>query len=353
MKKKKIIFLDTPIEPPGGGQMSLVYLLKNLDKNKYEFIVFVPYYCSFIEILKKEGIDVEIVSFKKLFFKIKDFKPDLIHSNSPTIRYSFYGVLFSKIFKIPFIWHNRVSETAGWKESLIAALSSKIIVISDFVGRKFSKFSYKTIKIYNAIDFESIRITKNKEELRNELGIKNEYVVGIFSRLVKWKGHNLFIDVSKKIIQNKIEAKFLILGDGGEKENIINKIKELGLNNYFFVLGHRENVYNFINICDIVCNFSIEPEPFGRTIIEAMALKKVVFSTNIGGPNEIIDDGVDGFLCEPNPDFISKKIVEVLKNSELMNKIGENAYKKVFDNFNIKTQIEKIESLYEEVINQK
>jgi len=349
----RILFLDTPIEPPGGGQMSLVYLLRNLDKNKYEFIVFVPYYCSFIEILKREGINVEIVSFKKLFFKIKNFKPDLIHSNSPTTRYSFYGVLFSKILKIPFIWHNRVLETAGWKERLIAVLSSKIIVISDFVGRKFSKFSNKTIKIYNAVDFESIKINKSKEELKNELGIKNEYVVGIFSRLVKWKGHNLFVDVAKKIIENKIKSKFLILGDGEEKENMINKIKEFGLSNYFFVLGYKENVYDFINICDIVCNFSIEPEPFGRTIIEAMALKKVVFSTNIGGPNEIIDDGIDGFLCEPNPDFISKKIVEVLKNPELMNKIGENAYKKVFDNFNIKTQIEKIESLYEEVVRKK
>jgi glycosyltransferase involved in cell wall biosynthesis len=62
---------------------------------------------------------------------------------------------------------------------------------------------------------------------------------------------------------------------------------------------------------------------------------------------------VDGFLCEPNPDFISKKIVEVSKNPELINKIGENAYRKVLNNFNIKTQIKKIESLYEEVINQK
>jgi len=351
--KIRILFLDTPIEPPGGGQMSLVYLLKNLDKNKYKFSVFVPYYCSFIDILKKEGIDVEIVPSKKLFFKIKDFKPNLIHSNSPTTRYSFYGALFSKVLGIPFIWHNRVIETAGWKESLIAILSSKIIVISDFVGRKFNKFSYKTIKIYNAIDFESIKITKSKEELKNELGIKNEHLIGIFSRLVKWKGHNLFIEVSKKIIENKIESKFLILGEGEEKKNIENKIRELGLSNYFFVLGYKENVYDFINLCDIVCNFSIEPEPFGRTIIEAMALKKVVFSTNIGGPNEIIDDGIDGFLCRADAGIISEKIVKILKDSEMMNKIEENAYKKVLNNFNIKNQLEKIESLYEEIIRKK
>jgi len=349
----RILFLDTPIEPPGGGQMSLFYLLKNLDKNKYDFSVFFPYYCSFINILKKEGINVEIVPSQKLFFKIKDFKPDLIHSNSPTTRYSFYGALFSKFLKIPFIWHNRVWETAGWKESLIAILSSKIIVISDCVGKKFEKFPDKTIKIYNAVDFESIKINKSKEELKNELGIKNECIVGIFSRLVKWKGHNLFIDVAKKIIENKIKSKFLILGEGEEKKNIENKIRELGLSNYFFVLGHKENVYDFINLCDIVCSFSIEPEPFGRTVIEAMALKKVVFSTNIGGPNEIIDDGIDGFLCEPNSDIISKKIIEVLKNPQLMNKIEENAYKKVFDNFNIKNQLEKIETLYEEVIRKK
>jgi len=353
MKKIKVLFLDTPIEPPGGGQMSLLYLLKNLNKNKYEFAVFVPYYCSFIEILKKEDISYKIISSKKLFFKIKDFKPDLIHSNSPTTKYSFYGALFSKFLKIPFIWHNRVWETAGWKERLIAALSSKIIVISDYVGRKFSKFSRKTIKIYNAVDFESIKITKSKDELKNELGIKNEHVIGIFSRLVKWKGHNLFIDVAKKIIENGIKSKFLILGEGEEKENIINKIRELGLINYFFVLGHKENVYDFINLCDIVCNLSIEPEPFGRTIIEAMALKKVVFSTYIGGPTEIIDDGVNGFLCRADAGIISEKILKILKDSEMMNKIEENAYKKVFNNFNIKNQLAKIESLYEEIIRKK
>ena len=347
---KKILFLDTPIEPPGGGQISLLYLVKNLDNNKYDILFFMPYYCSFCEVLKKESIKFKITPIRNLFFEIKNCEPDLIHSNSPTTKYSFYGAVFSKLLRIPFIWHNRVIDSAGWKERLIAKLSSRIIVISDSVRNKFRGFEDKTIKIYNAIDFKSIKITKSKEEIKNDLDIKDEFVVGIFSRLVKWKGHELFLEVAKKIIEKGFNAKFLIVGEGEERENILREIRELKIEKYVLFLGYRENVYDFMNLCDIVCNFSVEPEPFGRTIIEAMALKKVVFSTNLGGPIEIIDDGVDGFLCPLNADIIAKKIIDVLKNRDLAQKIGENAYKKAFNDFNIENQIKKIESLYEDFI---
>ena len=127
-------------------------------------------------------------------------------------------------------------------------------------------------------------------------------------------------------------------------------MRELKIEKYVLFLGYRENVYDFMNLCDIVCNCSIEPEPFGRTIIEAMALKKVVFSTNLGGPLEIIENGVDGFLCPLDADIIARKIIDVLENRGLAQKIGENAYKKAFNDFNIENQIKKIESLYEDLI---
>ncbi len=346
MTKKKILYLDTPLEPPGGGQISLFYILKSL-KDKFEIKVFLSYECEFLRWLKDEKIDVEVVPLKNLFFKIKNCKPDIIHCNSATTRYSFLGVLTAKLLNIPFIWYNRTLNTAGLKEKLIAKLSTKIVIISDAVAEKFKSFKNKVLKIYNAVDteiFKPIDVSKLKKELNIE---ENKKVVGIISRLDWWKGHKLFLEAAKEISKVKNDILFIIAGEGPEKENIKKLIKDFGLTSKVIFLGFRKDIQNVINLCDIVVNPSIEPEPFGRTIIETMACGKVVVATNIGGTKEIIDNSIDGFLVEPNSKKMSDLIVKLLTDISLYKKVSFNAIKKVKEKFSLERQIQEIENLYE------
>lgn len=346
----KILYIDQPLEPPGGGQVSLLLLLKNLDKDKINFVVFIPYQCSFFEELKKEGIDVKIVPLGKLYKSIKNYSPDVIHCNSATTKYTFVAALTAKILKIPFVWHNRTLETAGWKEKIIANLATKIIAISDAVNEKFKDFKEKVVKVYNAVDNEVYKPNLDVEYLYKELNLsKNDKIIGIFSRLDWWKGHKLAIDAFKVVYTKINNVKLLIVGEGPYKNDIVEYTKKVGIYENVLFLGYRKDIPQLMNLCYVILNPSTQPEPFGRTIIEAMSCGKVVISTNLGGPTEIINHLEDGILVSPNKEEINKYMKLVFKDKELYNKISTNALLKA-KKFAIENHINKILEVYQEVI---
>lgn len=346
----RILFIDTPLEPPGGGQRSLYYILKYINRSEFDIQIFLPYECEFANWLKDLKIEYKIVPLKNLFFEIKKYNPDIVYSNSATTKYCFFSAVFARILGKKFIWHNRVLDTAGWKDKFIAFLSNKIVVISDAVADKFKDFKHKTVKIPNAVDTEEFKNAMDKEKVKQILGIEKDCkVIGQFSRLEKWKGYDLFIEVIKKLSDKNLKFKALIAGSGDYHDEVVKKISEFGISEKVVLLGYRKNVYDYMNVCDVICSLSIRPEAFGRVIIEGMLLKKVVISTDIGGPKEIIEDGIDGFLVKTDAEQIADLIDKVIKDEELYNKIANKAYEKVLQNFTVEKQVEKIQQLLIEI----
>lgn len=349
----KILYIDQPLNPPGGGQISLFYLLKNI-KEKYEVKIFIPYYCEYFEWLRKENINVKIVTLRSLYSNIKNFSPDVIHCNSATTKYTFIAALSAKILKIPFIWHNRVTENAGFKEKLIAKLATKIVVISDAVKEKFNKYQKKVVKVYNAVDIEKYKPNLDVEYLYKEFNLsKNDKIIGIFSRLDWWKGHKLAIDAFKLLCGEIKNVKLLIIGEGPYKKEIVEYAKKSNIFEKTLFLGFRKDIPQLMNLCDIVLNPSVEPEAFGRTIIEAMACGKVVIATNIGGQKEIIKHKYNGFLVSLNPQEIVDIIKKILTDPLLSFKISQNARLTAENKFSIKNHIIEIENLYKNCYNEK
>jgi glycosyltransferase involved in cell wall biosynthesis len=356
---RNILFVDTPLAYPGGGQISLLNIIKNL-KSYYPFVL-LDKPTKINEYLEAIGIPFNInrISKNNILFSlirsiylIKVIKPQVIHCNSATTFYSFIFALISRILKIPFIWHVRIIKSAGWKDKVIAKLSTKIIVISEEVRKKiaFIENKNKIIKIYNAVDTDKFKPDINVDYLFNDLKINRDAkIVGIISRLVPWKGHKLFFK-SAKLVSEKLgnSVVFLIVGAGEEeyKSELANIAKKLNIEKNVVFTGYREDMPQIINICHIIVNPSIEPEPFGRTIIEAMSCEKAVISTDMGGPKEIIENSIDGYLVEPYAGAIASKIIELFSNEEMSDKIGKNARKKVKSLFSIEEQINKIEELY-------
>ena len=91
-------------------------------------------------------------------------------------------------------------------------------------------------------------------------------------------------------------------------------------------------------------------EPFGRTVIEAMASGKPVVATNAGGPKEIIEQNADGILCEHNPKALADAVIKLAKDKELYKTMAVNARKKVENKFDIIKQTGLIEELYNDLL---
>ncbi len=358
--KIKILYLDMPLEPPGGGQISLLLILKYLDRTKFEPVVFVPNECSFTRSLEKENISYKITPFWSLFFDIYKITPAIIHCNAPTVKYAFLSAVCSKLLKIPFIWHVRVIESAGWKDKLIGNLSTKIIVISDAVKSKFFwlKNNDKIVKICNSVDTEKYKPKLDIEYQYQVLNIvQNKKVIGIFSRIEPWKGHKLFLEAAKILSQslNRSIAQsfvFLIVGDGPERKSLELRVESLELKDKVIFAGFRYDVPELMNLCDVVVNPSIEPEPFGRTIIEGMSCGKVVIATNLGGAKEIIEHNIDGVLVEPVKEKLANAILEIISNEKKRAMIEINARGKINSLFTLTKQLSALENLYIKTLEQ-
>ncbi len=343
---KKILYLDQPLEPPGGGQISLLTILRNLDRNKYDFCVFLDKDSSFKNTLEKNNINVKVVKIKNLFKEIKNFNPDIVHINSACTKYTFFGAFFSKILGQKVIWHNRVLETSPLKEKIISFFVDIVIAISNEVAKKFSYANKKVVVLYNPVDLKNIKVSMKPDELKMKLNIpEDSKVIGIFSRLEKWKGHKILFEAFSELK----ETLFLIVcGEGKEKENLVKLAKSLNIFEKVRFTGFVENVYDYISICDIVINPSIEPEPFGRVIIEAMSMRKVVIATDMGGPREIITDCVDGILVSPDEQSIKLAIEKVLNDENFYKKVSNNASLKS-KNFDVDVYIKSLYEIYENI----
>lgn len=357
MSGRRLLFLDTPLEPPGGGQFSLLTLLGGLDSGRFEPVVFLSEGGVFHGLLKEKGFRAEIVPLSSLFFNLLSAGPDLIHCNSSTTRYTLVAALAAKVLNIPLIWHNRVVDVGGWKERLIARLVSRIIVISDAVGGKFAWCAEKVVKVYNAVDIQTYCPRDDGGKLRGELGIlPGSHVIGVFSRLELWKGQELFLRAASLVERARPRERFcfLLVGEGPDRERLAGLTEGLGLAGSVKFAGFRPDIPALMNLCDVVINPSVEPEPFGRVIIEAMACGRPVIATDMGGPREIIENGLDGLLSAPSPAPLAEAVLSLLPGGELYDAdIGARARLKALTRFDAAAHAAAIAEVYRECLRKK
>ena len=163
-------------------------------------------------------------------------------------------------------------------------------------------------------------------------------VIGALGRMVDKKGFFDFID-ALRIIKNKgIGFKAILAGNGELYDKLRIAAKDLKELEFPGWVKDKKNFYNKI---DIFCQPS-HFEPFGLTVIEAMAYAKPVISTNCDGPSEIINENKNGFLVAKNdPKEMAETIIKLINNSETHRKISLSARNHIENFYSIK-QLQKV-----------
>ena len=131
-----------------------------------------------------------------------------------------------------------------------------------------------------------------------------------------------------KHVQNK-HLKAIIIGDGPEKKNLVQKVKDNNSSDRVTLLGkstERMVLDHFAN-CRAVF-FAPEQEDYGFVTGESFASRKaVITATDSGGPAELVKDGETGFICDPNPEKLAEKMDMLADDEGLAQRMGEHAYK--------------------------
>ncbi|WP_341731313.1 glycosyltransferase [Microcoleus sp. EPA2] len=200
--------------------------------------------------------------------------------------------------------------------------------------------------VYNGFEPEVYQIDRSHvSQLKTQLELDGQFIVGHFSRLSPWKGQHILIEA---LTYCPKDVTAILVGDAlfGEQDyvqQLHKQVAELGLEERVKFLGFRSDIPQLMAICDLVAHTSIAPEPFGRVIVEAMLCGTPIVAAQSGGAMELIEPGINGFLVPPSkPQLLSEVINTCHNQPESTIAIAQSAYEMAsrrFHQTNIDRQI--------------
>lgn len=192
----------------------------------------------------------------------------------------------------------------------------KVVLLTE-IDRKKYHFLDNSIVIPNSHSFLPTKL--------NDYSKKNIIAIG---RLTYQKGFDILIDVCNIIKTSIPDWTISIVGDGEEKQKLLDKIASLHLNDFIKIISSQNNVIELYHSASIYV-MSSRFEGLPMVLIEAQSCGLPIVSFDCPeGPSEIIHNNIDGFLVENNNiSELANKIIELANNIDLRIKFGENAFK--------------------------
>lgn len=381
MKKIKILHIQVlPIL--SGVQKAMYDLLIRLDRNRYDIYVLCQSEGELTIALKKQNIRYmilnelkreinpyfDLIAFIKLFRILRNEGFDLVHTHSS--KPGFIGRLAARAAGVKsvvhtvqgFAFHEQSSKFSiaifGILEKIAGLVSDKIIIVNEKdleIAKQMQLVSSKKmITIYNGIDVDLINSRIQNKSLYELIGIKkNGYLVGMVARLWKQKSPQDFIRSIPIVVRELPSAKFLVIGDGPLQPELVELSRELGVQDNVSFLGWRTDVQDILMQLDVMVLTSLW-EGLPLTLLEGMALSKPIVATNVKGNNELVVHEITGFLASPR-DYqkIGEYTLKLLKNKPLARSMGEQAFIRVKEKFDIRNVVEQINSEYLKLLKSK
>ena len=227
-----------------------------------------------------------------------------------------------------FVEVDRQSQLKMWERY------DNIISISDDVTKSFVK-TFPSLK-EKIVMIENIMPMKYMQELANAFSAEKEMPQNSVSlltigRFSPQKKMDEIPQICKRIRESGVDAKWYLIGFGGDEGLIRQRIAEAGAEDYVIILGKKENPYPYIKACDIY----IQPSRYeGKSVAvrEAQILGKPVIITNYATAASQLKDGVDGVIVPMDIDACADGIIKVIKDKRLQSTLIENTKKTDYTN---------------------
>jgi glycosyltransferase involved in cell wall biosynthesis len=378
--KTRILYAVIDGEITGGNMICLKIIEEGL-KRGYPAVVNSPTEGKFTDILREKGIKVYNIDTRRSFRFDSAIKlAGIINKEDINLMYSHTplgGTILSRLggwmAGVPVINHAHLPDNMNANpfvkryQLLLNWLTSrffcaKVIAVSESTKMDIIKqgiVANKIIVVYNGIDLDDGRYSKIPIEIRQEFGLgQNQRIIGEVARLCESKGQHILIKAAQKVIKEFPQTVFMIVGEdlerkGEYKKKLEDLASDLGLKQQIIFTGYRPDIMNLLNAFDLFVLPSLV-EGLPVVILEAMAAKKPVIATSVGGNAEIVVDGKTGILVPPeDSDKLAKAIIYHLNNPEISKRMGEKGYEKVRQYFSLSEMLDKVMDIYKEVLEEK
>ena len=335
------------------------------------------------EMKREVDLKNDFEAYRKIVAIIKDFKPDIVHThaskagtigrlaasnmNVKSIVHTFHGHVFHSYFgKMKTVMYKNIERNLARKSSTIIAISEKQKAELSLMHRICEPNKIKVIPL----GFDLSRFTENMDAKRKAFRMKylldeDEIAIGIIGRLVPIKNHDLFLEAAKIVLEKTdFKVRFFIIGDGEDRLKIEAKSKELKILYTDAMLEQKKAPLTFtswIKDIDVACAgldiivLTSLNEGTPVSLIEAQAANKPIVSTNVGGIENVVIEGVTSLLCHSKTDFVqfAGLILQLTENEIKRKDLGKVGWEHVKNKFHYTRLIRDMTDLYDNLMNSK
>ena len=377
----------------GGAPVSLLKLLAALDRAEFERRAVFTESGKVLGYAQEIGVRASIVPTGGAFFysaharlgprsiarfvrtfpsavrtaqaSLKRQRPDLLHLNTSVL---LAWAAAARRERVPLVWV--VREVLGpnpwlrrWHANFILRHARCVVAISDAVSACFSE---PVERVYNAVDLTEFSLERLDDAtgIKTDLGVPPDaQVVMAIGAVQRPKGHWLLLDAMTRLpasahlvlITGGVDQPYANTARGRVKralnlpldnlDALLRDARRLGLSQRVHVSGFRTDVARVLAAADLLVFPSLEPEGFGRPIIEAMALARPVVATDIGPSAELL--GADaGRLVPPDGALLAKAVADLLSSPEERSRLGQRGRARVEKCFGLERQVAEMTAIY-------
>jgi glycosyltransferase involved in cell wall biosynthesis len=352
----------------GGAETLLVQTQASPEcRYEYSYGYFLPWKNALAEELVEGGSDVRcfrsrgnltmLAQVPAIALALRASGADILHCHLPLA--GVVGRLAARIVGIPVIYteHNmleryhrltRAASLATW------GLQKRVIAVSEEVARSISSHAGDKIpvaRVRNGVDTRRFsRDSQIRESKRQELGYSDRTVVfGTCAVFREQKRLDRWLAVARYLVDEGVDARFLLVGDGPLRDEVEDRSRELKLGDRLIMPGLQADVRPYLSAMDVFMMSSVF-EGLPVALLEAMAMELPVVATKVGGIPEVVVDGENGYLVEADDIVALGEAAKNLATSPSRRMVfGEQSRTRIEAEFSVDRMVGELEAIYDEV----
>jgi len=330
----------------------------------------------------KREIDLksDYEAYRKMINIIKEFKPDIVHTHAskagtigrlaaaqmqvPAVIHTFHGHVFHSYFgKIKTVMYKNIERNLARKSSTIIAISEKQKTELCLVHRICKPEKIKVIPLGFDLSRFNENMDQKREQFRKRYNIKDdEIAIGIIGRIVPVKNHRLFLEAAKIVLaKTQFKLRFFIIGDGEDRLRVEGFAQKFAIPFVDATITDETQPLTFtswIKEIDVACAgldiiaLTSLNEGTPVSLIEAQAANKPIVTTNVGGIENVVIEGVTGFLCHSKHDAqqFADRMLELTESAERRAEMSRVGWDHVRNKFHYTRLVRDMTELYYELL---
>lgn len=188
-----------------------------------------------------------------------------------------------------------------------------------------------------------------RSETRRQMGLgEDAFVIGWVGRMTAVKRTDAVVRTLQKLVERGVDAYVVLVGDGPDRNQLEQYAHDLGVIRRCLFLGYQEDVARFYDAVDVLLLPSIN-EGTPVSVIEALAARRPVVATRVGGIPDVVRDGVDGFLVD-DPDELAARLEELAADPDLRARMGAAGRERVFGRYAVDRLVDDVDQLYRRLL---